>query len=104
MPSMLCGDEVRIKQVLTNMISNAIKYTQKGTVTLRAKSEQLDGNRILLRLAVSDTGIGIRKEDTAYLFISPVSYFLWTISILPDSIFERSRISLINDSSSLPAC
>ncbi len=69
-PSMLFGDDVRIKQVLTNMISNAIKYTQKGTVTLRAKSEQLDGNRILLRLAVSDTGIGIRKEDTAYLFES----------------------------------
>lgn len=69
-PSMLFGDDVRIKQVLTNIISNAIKYTQKGTVTLVAKSELLDGNRILLRLAVSDTGIGIRKEDTAYLFES----------------------------------
>lgn len=69
-PSMLYGDDVRIKQVLTNMLSNAIKYTEKGTVTLRAKSEQLGKNHIVLQFAVSDTGIGIRKEDVAFLFDS----------------------------------
>ena len=69
-PSMLYGDEVRIKQVLTNILSNAVKYTKKGSVTLSAQSEKIHSNRVRLRISVSDTGMGIRKEDIDNLFHS----------------------------------
>jgi len=69
-PSMLYGDDIRIKQILTNMLTNAIKYTHKGSVTLQAKSERTDTNHIKFFISVSDTGIGIRKEDIKYLFVS----------------------------------
>lgn len=52
---MLYGDEMRIKQVLTNILSNAIKYTQKGSVTLFVESEQTGADEILLKMAVIDT-------------------------------------------------
>ena len=69
-PSMLYGDDIRIKQILTNMLTNAIKYTHKGSVTLQAKCEHIDSAHIKLIASVSDTGIGIRKEDIKYLFLS----------------------------------
>lgn len=69
-PSMLYGDDIRIKQILTNMLTNAIKYTHKGSVTLQAKCQQTDARHIKLVISVSDTGIGIRKEDIKYLFMS----------------------------------
>jgi DegV family protein with EDD domain len=67
-PSMLYGDDVRIKQVLTNIITNAIKYTPAGSITLQACMEPVSENRIRLIVSVSDTGMGIRKEDIPYLF------------------------------------
>lgn len=67
-PSMLFGDEVRIKQVITNMLTNAVKYTEKGTVTLTAKGERVAADEILLRISVEDTGMGIRKENLDNLF------------------------------------
>ncbi len=69
-PSMLYGDDIRIKQILTNMLTNAIKYTHKGSVTLQAKCQQIDTGHVNLVISVSDTGIGIRKEDIKYLFMS----------------------------------
>lgn len=69
-PSMLYGDEVRIKQIVTNLLTNAVKYTQKGYVTLTARGEQIGNNRILLTISVKDSGIGIKKEDMQYLFQS----------------------------------
>ena len=69
-PSMLYGDEMRIKQVIINLLTNAIKYTSEGTVTLNVDGEKLEKNRFLLRIDVSDTGIGIRKESIPYLFDS----------------------------------
>lgn len=67
-PSMLFGDEVRIKQVITNMLTNAVKYTEKGAVTLTAKGERVAADEILLRISVEDTGMGIRKENLDNLF------------------------------------
>ena len=69
-PSMLFGDEVRIKQVVTNLLTNAVKYTQKGYITLTARSEMKDNNKVLLTISVRDSGIGIRKEDMQHLFQS----------------------------------
>ncbi len=69
-PSMLYGDEVRIKQVITNILTNAVKYTESGSVTLSAKGERVTPNEIMLRISVADTGMGIRKENLDELFSS----------------------------------
>lgn len=69
-PHQLCGDEVRIRQILLNLINNAVKYTQKGTITLKVDWEQKPEKFLELKVAVVDTGIGIREEDMATLFES----------------------------------
>lgn len=61
-PSRLYGDDVRIRQVLTNILTNAVKYTHEGTVWLRVKGSRR-GESVLLNFEVEDTGIGIREED-----------------------------------------
>ncbi len=70
MPKLLHGDEVRIKQVVTNILTNAVKYTEKGSVTFRIGYERIpdDPEGIFLNFSVSDTGIGIKPEDMAKLF------------------------------------
>lgn len=70
LPSMLYGDEVRIKQIVTNMLTNAVKYTKAGSVTLSAKGESISPDEIRLRISVADTGMGVRKEDLDNLFSS----------------------------------
>ena len=67
-PSMLYGDEIRLKQVLTNILTNAVKYTERGSVTLRAKAERSGANSVKLRISVADTGMGIKKDDMDQLF------------------------------------
>lgn len=69
-PSMLYGDEVRLKQVLTNILTNAVKYTETGSVTLSAYSERIEDNKVLLRISVEDTGMGIKKDSLKDLFSS----------------------------------
>lgn len=69
MPSVLCGDEIRIKQVLNNLLSNAVKYTEEGTVTFSAKG-MAQGANFVLAISIKDTGIGIKKEDVNKLFNS----------------------------------
>ena len=66
-PSVLYGDDVKIKQVLNNLLSNAAKYTDKGSVTLRVKASNW-GQEFALVFEVEDTGIGIKKEDMSRLF------------------------------------
>lgn len=62
LPATLYGDEVRIRQILTNLISNAIKFTHEGSVTLIVNGQQENGI-VHLHFAVKDTGIGIKEED-----------------------------------------
>ena len=70
MPSVLWGDMVRIKQVMVNLATNAIKYTDEGSVTIQASCERRDGTCAVLRYAVVDTGQGIKEEDLSKLFKS----------------------------------
>ncbi|MDR1691959.1 MAG: response regulator [Oscillospiraceae bacterium] len=68
-PAVLYGDDLRIKQVLGNLLSNAFKYTEKGTVTLYVSAESNPGDmNIVLLLRVTDTGIGMTPEQTETLF------------------------------------
>lgn len=68
LPSVLKGDDVRIRQVIINLLTNAVKYTENGSVTLIIKEESRSGSDIMLYVEVRDTGIGIRQEDIAGLF------------------------------------
>ena len=67
-PSVLKGDEIRLRQVVTNILTNAVKYTEKGSVTLRFGWEKTEEQEICLCIAVKDTGIGIKAEDIEKLF------------------------------------
>ena len=69
-PKQLYGDEVRLKQVVTNILTNAVKYTEKGSVTLSVRFERIqeEPDSVLLCVAVKDTGIGIKPEDMDKLF------------------------------------
>lgn len=70
-PEQLYGDGMKIRQVLTNIMTNAIKYTEAGgTATLTASCEHMDERHIRLTMGVRDTGKGIRKEDIPKLFSS----------------------------------
>ncbi len=68
LPSELICDEVRIKQILINVVNNAIKYTKEGTVSLSIECGQKNGSELNVIYSVSDTGMGIKKEDIPYLF------------------------------------
>ena len=69
-PKVLRGDEIRIKQIITNILTNAVKYTEKGSITFRIGFEKVDNDdsRVDLKFSVEDTGIGIKEEDIARLF------------------------------------
>ena len=67
-PSMLCGDEVRIKQILINLLNNAVKYTSEGSVTLAVRCERQSINRVRVWYSVEDTGLGVKKENIPYIF------------------------------------
>ncbi len=66
-PSRLHGDDVRIRQILINLLTNAVKYTEKGSVTLTVTSESFS-DEVRISYSVKDTGSGIAKEDLAKLF------------------------------------
>ena len=68
-PKILYGDEYHIRQVILNILNNAVKYTDRGGVNLRIGHDRIDSARILLRIAVVDTGIGIREEDLERIFV-----------------------------------
>ena len=69
-PSKLYGDELRIKQIVTNVLSNAVKYTQEGSVCFKVSFDWIGEDRINLCFTVTDTGAGIHEEDLSKLFDS----------------------------------
>jgi CheY-like chemotaxis protein len=75
LPSILYGDDSKIKQIISNLLTNAIKYTEEGGVVVRfermkdmEKQKNTDKNTLIMRVSVEDTGIGIKKEDMIKLF------------------------------------
>ncbi len=67
-PYLLVGDDLRLRQVLVNLLGNAIKFTQKGKVELRVLVDDQDDRQVTLRIQVTDTGIGISEEAQARIF------------------------------------
>jgi len=70
LPTVLFGDMKRINQVVLNILTNAAKYTEIGSVTLSVHVESMGEDEISMRISVADTGIGIKKEDLEYIYES----------------------------------
>lgn len=69
-PKRFLGDEIRIRQIMINLLTNAIKYTPEGSVVLSLDGRKLEDHQYLLQITVSDTGVGISEENQAKLFHS----------------------------------
>lgn len=67
-PAVLYGDSVRLKQIILNILNNAVKYTENGHIKMEMEAEKAQDNQIALSVKVSDTGIGIKEEDINKLF------------------------------------
>lgn len=67
-PKRLWGDDIRLKQIIINLLTNAVKYTKDGSVVFSIDFEKKDEKHVLLTVAVKDTGSGIKKEDMDKLF------------------------------------
>lgn len=67
-PDILSGDAVRLRQVLSNIIGNSVKFTQRGSVTVSVIKEHMDENTIKLKFSIKDTGIGMPKDKQGLLF------------------------------------
>ncbi len=68
LPKKLIGDSNKIRQIFVNLLSNAIKYTPSGQIIFRVGFEKISEDKILLKTSVSDTGIGIKKENLEKIF------------------------------------
>lgn len=68
LPEVLVGDSVRLNQILYNLINNAVKFTQEGSVTLTVNAVEMSGEDVLLRFTITDTGIGISQEQQFKIF------------------------------------
>ena len=69
-PAHLHGDEVRVRQIITNILTNAVKYTPEGKVILTVSGKKVSKEAVQLYVSVKDTGIGIKEEDIGRLFDS----------------------------------
>ena len=70
LPQSLYGDDVRVRQVIVNLLTNAVKYTPAGSVTLTIDGKIIDADNYEMRVKVRDTGIGIHEDDIDKLFLS----------------------------------
>lgn len=68
LPKSLYGDSVRIHQIILNLLTNAVKFTHQGEVHLKIDFDRMDNDTVLMKTEISDTGIGIKKEDMCKLF------------------------------------
>ena len=68
LPDNLYGDEMRLRQIMVNILNNAVKYTQEGSVTLTVTGERTFDTSLNLKIEVADTGMGIKPEDIDNLF------------------------------------
>ena len=69
LPSKLVGDEKRLREIMINLLGNAVKYTPKGSITFAVKSERIDDAHTGLVISVKDTGIGIKESERSKLFM-----------------------------------
>ncbi|GAA3984417.1 hypothetical protein GCM10022210_40360 [Mucilaginibacter dorajii] len=67
-PEMLTGDSMRLRQVLNNLVSNAVKFTHAGSVTIKLEKELIHNNRVTVKFTITDTGIGISPESFNLVF------------------------------------
>ncbi|MFP3155692.1 ATP-binding protein [Lachnospiraceae bacterium ZAX-1] len=67
-PNHVIGDEVRMRQVLTNILSNAVKYTREGFIKMTITADFIDNNSAIFKFIVEDSGLGIKEEDIKLLF------------------------------------
>lgn len=89
-PEYILADEQRINQVINNLISNAVKYSEKGEVSLVMKKERpSNGDSLIIRVEVSDTGVGIKPEKEDSIF-SPFS----SVSQIDTSLYEGTGLGL----------
>ncbi len=70
MPQTLYGDNARIHQIALNLLTNAVKFTQHGEIHLKVECERRDKDTVIMKAAISDTGIGIKARDKEKLFVS----------------------------------
>jgi signal transduction histidine kinase/CheY-like chemotaxis protein/HPt (histidine-containing phosphotransfer) domain-containing protein len=67
-PEVLISDQLRLRQILSNLVSNAIKYTEEGEVSICADAVRLGGRMVELKISITDTGIGIDESEVPHLF------------------------------------
>jgi osomolarity two-component system sensor histidine kinase NIK1 len=68
LPDQVIGDALRLRQVISNLLSNAVKFTDEGQVILSLQLEKIQNDRIDVKVAVTDTGIGIEKDKIDVIF------------------------------------
>ena len=67
-PRRLIGDDVRIEQILINLLNNAVKFTSEGSIKISVKWKPLQNKQIMISFSIEDTGMGIRRDNMPYLF------------------------------------
>lgn len=67
-PEFLVGDQMRLSQILNNLISNAVKFTMKGRISIELKTESINSKQVAIRFTIADTGVGIAPENLSIIF------------------------------------